>query len=434
MSDSFAQHCVVELMGHQKIAGLVTEQDMFGASLMRVDVPETSRQPAFTKFYGAAAIYAITPVEEAIAQVMAEALNEAPIQTWRLPDIKRLVVGYADDDDFPNLDDEPESEPDSGRCPHCGDPCPADGICPCEESGDDRCREDRRSAIAWARSFLQLPFVVLDIKTTGDGENDEIIQVGIVDQDGKVLLDQLVKPKQPITNAHLHGITDERVADAPTFSQVYTRLFSALDGKRLAGWNYDAISRMMTQMLARYSLKTITRGPASCAMQRFAQFFGDWDEKQVSYRWKGLHTALNFFDLEDSFGRDAFAHAKATLAVIKAMAAYLMYTDEELEAHLAYPEDRPAWAKDSTEKGPSCQFLWDDGGRVKCTRFADFLSDTWEYPGVDCTEEQRRRVRVLLEDYVYAPDKATKHDLMAYLKTLKPDAIQEAAPIAEVPS
>ena len=81
---TFEGWCIVELMGHQQISGKVSEKAMFGTSLMRVDVPATDVRPAYTKFYGGSAIYAITPVEEAVAVAMANAYNEVPIQEWRI--------------------------------------------------------------------------------------------------------------------------------------------------------------------------------------------------------------------------------------------------------------------------------------------------------------------------------------------------------------
>lgn len=80
----FDHWCIVELMGHQRIAGRVTEQNVFGTALMRVDVPEVDGHPGFTKFYGASAIYAVTPVDERVARAVASSLDTRPIETWRL--------------------------------------------------------------------------------------------------------------------------------------------------------------------------------------------------------------------------------------------------------------------------------------------------------------------------------------------------------------
>lgn len=82
LQEKFDLWCVVELFGHTKIAGKCTEQNIAGTNMLRVDVPETKEQPAFTRFFGSAAIYAINPVDEATARFHAEQLNQKPIQSW----------------------------------------------------------------------------------------------------------------------------------------------------------------------------------------------------------------------------------------------------------------------------------------------------------------------------------------------------------------
>lgn len=73
---------IVELFGHSKICGKITEQSIAGGNMLRVDVPETTSQPAFTKFYGNAAIYCINPVGEDVAKYMADKLSITPINSW----------------------------------------------------------------------------------------------------------------------------------------------------------------------------------------------------------------------------------------------------------------------------------------------------------------------------------------------------------------
>lgn len=86
----FEAWCLVELFGHQKIAGLCTEQNIAGCNMLRVDVPETS-QPAFTRFFGSAAIYALNPIDEKTARSMADKLQVKPIDSW---DISHLLKKY----------------------------------------------------------------------------------------------------------------------------------------------------------------------------------------------------------------------------------------------------------------------------------------------------------------------------------------------------
>lgn len=83
-TEKFELWCIVELMGHQRIAGKCTEQSIAGVNMLRVDVPENEDQPAFTKFYGGTAIYAINPVDEDVARATASSLKIAPVNAWNL--------------------------------------------------------------------------------------------------------------------------------------------------------------------------------------------------------------------------------------------------------------------------------------------------------------------------------------------------------------
>lgn len=81
--------CLVELFGHTKIAGRCTEQNIAGTNMLRVDVPETTQQPAFTRFFGSSAIYSINPIDELTCREMAERLTVKPIESWNISEIAR---------------------------------------------------------------------------------------------------------------------------------------------------------------------------------------------------------------------------------------------------------------------------------------------------------------------------------------------------------
>jgi hypothetical protein len=88
VEQKFDLWALVELFGYTKIAGKCTEQNIAGTNMLRVDVPETKEQPAFTRFFGSAAIYAINPVDESTARFYAERLEQKPIQAW---DVKEML-------------------------------------------------------------------------------------------------------------------------------------------------------------------------------------------------------------------------------------------------------------------------------------------------------------------------------------------------------
>lgn len=80
----FAAWCIVELMGHVTLAGYVTEAELGGGKLFRIDVPPSDRMQAFTTMFGASAIYKMTPVDEATVRAVCERKQQQPFTSWEL--------------------------------------------------------------------------------------------------------------------------------------------------------------------------------------------------------------------------------------------------------------------------------------------------------------------------------------------------------------
>jgi len=115
-AEKFEQWCVVEIMGHKKFAGLVTEQSVGGASFVRVDVPEVidfdgKTLPAFSKLFGAASIYCLSPCTEETARAFAAQIRSQSFSLYEAPRLPAPPqVPYEDpnddEDDGEDLDDE----------------------------------------------------------------------------------------------------------------------------------------------------------------------------------------------------------------------------------------------------------------------------------------------------------------------------------------
>ena len=95
------QWAIVELFGHQRIAGRISEQEIGGQKFVRVDVPEIERTEyegrvskiaAHTKSFGAGAIYAINWVDERAARVAAHSIKHTPIDEYSLRDALRSMT------------------------------------------------------------------------------------------------------------------------------------------------------------------------------------------------------------------------------------------------------------------------------------------------------------------------------------------------------
>lgn len=78
---------IVELMGHQRMAGWLTTQSIGSTAMVRVDVPEVPGGKAFTRFVNPSAVYAINPCDEATARAAASAFRPVPVQRWELPQL-----------------------------------------------------------------------------------------------------------------------------------------------------------------------------------------------------------------------------------------------------------------------------------------------------------------------------------------------------------
>lgn len=100
---AYEGYAIVELMGHNTIAGHISEVTIAGAAMLRVDVPAVGEQAAFTKFVGASAVYGITPTTQEIAERAAERLHVKPVSLYlveppvRISGAKQLIqIGHVD--------------------------------------------------------------------------------------------------------------------------------------------------------------------------------------------------------------------------------------------------------------------------------------------------------------------------------------------------
>lgn len=92
MENKFELNAVIELFGHQRMAGKVTEQTIGSSTFIRVDVPETETQPSFTRIINPSAIYAINPVTLDVMQHMANKIQNKPIEAWDIRQMQKKLL------------------------------------------------------------------------------------------------------------------------------------------------------------------------------------------------------------------------------------------------------------------------------------------------------------------------------------------------------
>lgn len=84
--------CLVELFGHNRISGMISEHALGNSVMIRIDVPETNQNPAFTKFVNPSSVYALNPIAEEMMHQMAEEIKAKPIQFYDLQDVQRKLM------------------------------------------------------------------------------------------------------------------------------------------------------------------------------------------------------------------------------------------------------------------------------------------------------------------------------------------------------
>jgi DNA polymerase-3 subunit epsilon len=166
-------------------------------------------------------------------------------------------------------------------------------------------------------------FRVLDTETTGL-ERGEIVQIAIINSAGEILLNTLVKPVEPIPSdaTRIHGITDEMVKDAPSWIDLAPKIKTILEGQLLVVYNAVYDRKMMHQTAERHNLPKVEWKEITtwlCAMEAFAEFYGDYNHYRGSYRWQKLVVAARHCGAWRLDAHDALTDCLMTLDVTKHM-------------------------------------------------------------------------------------------------------------------
>lgn len=116
MGDEQPTWAVVELMGHVRIAGRLTEEEKFGGKMGRLDVPtftpcvpcggigsmrecpicggDGGVESYVTQYFTSASVYRITACTEEVARQIAKTSSDiAPVKPWEMPKMLLAKTG-----------------------------------------------------------------------------------------------------------------------------------------------------------------------------------------------------------------------------------------------------------------------------------------------------------------------------------------------------
>lgn len=151
----------------------------------------------------------------------------------------------------------------------------------------------------------------LDTETTGlNPPEDALVEIAIVDEAGRPVINTLLNPGRPIGFAtSIHGITDSMVAQAPVFDEVWPQVKRLLSGQHVVIYNASFDRKFFPGKLE-------CAAQISCAMLRFAPIYGERSAGYRSYRWQKLIKAAEHIGYRwEGEAHRALADAKAARAV-----------------------------------------------------------------------------------------------------------------------
>lgn len=97
-NNEFKQWAVLELMGHRRLGGLVTEAVIAGSAFIRIDIhiqeSLIGNDVVTTQFYSPASVYSIIPVGELEARAVAQYNRAEPVSRWEMP---KVLPGASDE-------------------------------------------------------------------------------------------------------------------------------------------------------------------------------------------------------------------------------------------------------------------------------------------------------------------------------------------------
>jgi len=164
-------------------------------------------------------------------------------------------------------------------------------------------------------------FVVLDTETTGLERPAEICQIAIIDYDGAILLNSLVRPRNPIPPAatRIHGITNDDVAMAPGWTAVRQNAIECIRGKHVIVYNAVYDRKLMHWSDEAWELPHFDYKVESewhCAMEAYAEFYGEINQYYGSYKWQSLSNAMLQQGLEINAAHNALGDCDNTLRLL----------------------------------------------------------------------------------------------------------------------
>jgi DNA polymerase-3 subunit epsilon len=149
------------------------------------------------------------------------------------------------------------------------------------------------------QNLLSQRFCLYDTETTGIGNDDEIIELGILDSKLEFEYNQLFNPNIPILKAaeNVHGISNDIVKTMPKFSKHQTQIQEFFDKYELSlAYNGEFDVRLIKQTCFSHNINQIKLPALYDPLMDMSLWCGNWNKKYSSFKYlklEGGHRAID---------------------------------------------------------------------------------------------------------------------------------------------
>jgi DNA polymerase-3 subunit epsilon len=177
----------------------------------------------------------------------------------------------------------------------------------------------QQNSIIWFKKLLEIDYFILDTETTGLTNFDEIIELGIIDNKGKIIFHNKFKPERNISFGayNTHGISEYQLKDCKDFRLYYDEIKRIINGKNIVGYSAYFDCDMIKNTCNNRKLKELEYKKVYDVMRNYSNFNQEWNSYHNNWKWQKLVVACSQMGITVKDQHTAIGDCLLTLELIK---------------------------------------------------------------------------------------------------------------------
>ncbi len=178
---------------------------------------------------------------------------------------------------------------------------------------------EQKEIIKWFKKLKEMDYLIIDTETTGLTNNDEIIEIGIINNDGKTIYDKRFKPMKSISFGayNTHGISEEMLKNCKDFNLYYKQIRDILEDDIIIGYSCYFDWDMVKNTIKNRNLELFNYYKIFDVMREYAKFNQEWNDYRNNWKWQKLIVACSQMGITVKDEHTAIGDCHLTLELIR---------------------------------------------------------------------------------------------------------------------